>query len=141
MIARRLALIAFAVSACGLASCSKGDGRKPTFPVSGTVTDGTKGIPNALVILHPVGEDGPDVVRPRGTTGADGTFTLTTYDGNDGAPAGQYRVAVTQVLAGARPEDGPKNRLPEKYGSPKTSNLTAEVTAGRTVLKPIEVRR
>lgn len=43
MLTRRLVLVGLAMSVCGLASCSKGDdGRKPTFPVSGTVTDGTR---------------------------------------------------------------------------------------------------
>ena len=137
---RRLFLIAFAATSFGLASCGPGDSRKPVFRVSGTVTDGSKPVANALVVLHPVGETGPDAVKPHGTTNADGAFTLTTYDGNDGAPAGEYRVTVTQFVT-LRPDAGPEDQLKGKYATPEKSKLTATVDKAPTVLKPIEVRR
>jgi hypothetical protein len=137
---RGLFTITVGVVALGLCSCGSGDGRKPTFAVTGQVLDGSKPVANATVVLHPVNESGSDVAKPRGTTKPDGTFTLTTYDGNDGAPAGEYRVTIEQWLAG-RPDEGPSSRLPVKFAKPETSGLTATVTAGPTELKPFVVKK
>jgi hypothetical protein len=139
MTTRKLFLMSLGLLAVGLSSCSSGD-RKPTFGASGKVLYENKPVANATVVLHPVGEAGPDVVKPRGTTKEDGTFTLTTYDGNDGAPAGEYQVTVELWLAG-RPDEGPTSRLPAKYARPETSGLTTKVEAGPTELKPIALKR
>src|SRR5262249_18859054 len=61
----------------------------------------------------------------------DGSFTLTTYVANDGAPVGDYAVAVTLRTP---PWDelgkpGP-NQLPARYGQPQTSGLRAKVIEG-----------
>lgn len=141
MIASRLIPCGLAFLAFGVASCSKSDGRKPTFAVTGQVLDGIKPVANATVVFHPVGDADPSAVRPRGVTRADGTFTLTTYDGNDGAPVGGYRVTVEQWLAGKRTDDGPANRLPPKFSNPASSGLTATVNAMPTELGPINLKK
>ena len=123
-----------------LASC-KNDGRKPTFAVSGKVLFNGKPAEHATVVFHPIGESGPDSVRPRGKVRADGSFALTTYDGEDGAPAGDYRVTVELWLTTGRGDEGPTSRLPAKYARPETSGLTATVNAWPTELKPFDVRR
>jgi hypothetical protein len=139
---RRIALIALSITVIGLASCGKADSRKPTFPVSGKVLlAGGKPAEHATVVLHPVDDSGPDAVKPRGKVNPDGSFTLTTYDGNDGAPAGNYRVTVELWLASGKSDEGPKSRLPAKYAKPETSGLTATVATGPTDLKPIELKR
>jgi hypothetical protein len=137
---RRLVLIGVGLVAMGLSSCGK-DGRKPTFPVSGQVLQGNKPVANATVILHPVEESGPDTVKPHGRTQADGTFTLTTYDGDDGAPAGDYRVTVELWLASPRGDEGPSNRLPARFAQPGSSGLSASVPAGATELQPFHLKR
>ena len=123
-----------------LASCSKSDDRKPTFAASGRVLlpDG-KPAEHALVVLHPVGDES-SLTKPRGKVGADGTYKLTTYDTDDGAPAGEYRVTVERMLAG-KGDEPPANRLNPKYAKPQTSNLTATVGTGPTELKLIELKR
>lgn len=139
---RRIMALAFAFATVGLASCGKADSRKPTFPVAGKVllADG-KPAENATIVFHPVNESGADVVKPRGKVGADGSFKLTTYDGDDGAPAGDYRVTVELWLSSGRGDEGPSNRLPEKYARPEKSELTATVNAGPTELKTIQLKR
>ena len=123
-----------------LASCSKSDDRKRTFVASGKVLlpDG-KPAEHALVVLHPVG-DPTSLTKPRGKVGADGTYKLTTYDTDDGAPTGEYRVTVELWLAG-RGEEPPANRLNPKYAKPETSKLTATVGTGPTEIRPIELKR
>ena len=138
---RRLSLPALAIVALTVASCSKADGRKPTFPVNGKVLlpDG-KPAEHATVVLHPVGDDGPSTARPRGKVSADGSFTLTTYDADDGAPAGEYRVTIELWRTTGRGDEGPTNRLPPKYARPDTSGLTATVGAGPTEMEPIKLK-
>ena len=62
---------------------------------------------------------------------ADGTFTLSTYTANDGAPQGEYLVTVVwpDPPRDARGRPGP-NRLPERYAQPETSGLRARVADG-----------
>ena len=134
-------LIVLVLISFGLASCSKTAGRKPTFPVSGRVLlpDG-KPAEHALVVLHSAGDVDEGAGKPHGKVGADGTFKLTTYDADDGAPAGEYRVTVELWLAG-KGDEPPANRLNPKFSKPETSGLTATVGAGPTDLKPIELKR
>ena len=139
---RYLGLVALMVVALGLSACGKSDGRKPTFDVNGRVLlDDGKPAEHATVVLHPLDDSGPDVVKPRGKVTADGSFKLTTYDGNDGAPSGEYRVTVELWLSSGRGDEGPTSRLPTKYAKPETSGLTATVKDGPTELKTIEIKR
>lgn len=78
------------------------------------------------------------------TTDAAGKFALTTHSAGDGAPAGDYMVAVTKMEApkggqgSGSPETGdyrppaenqppPKNLLPVKYASPSPMGLKATI--------------
>ena len=135
-------LVAAALLALGVTSCDQSNGREPTFPVTGKVLlpDGRPAA-HATVVLHPVGGPDPAPVRPRGKVEADGTFKLTTYDGHDGAPAGEYRVTVELYLAGPRPDEGPSNRLNPRYAKAESSGLTATVGAGPTELAPIALKK
>ena len=137
---RMLLIGLLAMLAFGLASCSKSEGRKPTFPATGKVLlpDG-KPAEHALVVFHPVG-DGASMTKPRGKVGADGTYKLTTYDTDDGAPAGDYRVTVELWLAG-KGDEPPSNRLNPKYSKPESANLSTTVGTGPTQIKAIELKR
>lgn len=138
--ARRAALVTgvllslFALVGCG----QKGP---VLYPVTGKIT-GSDGKPleRATVVFHPVGTVGPNAVKPRGTVGADGTFTLTSHTSGDGAPAGEYRVTVELWSAG-KGDDPPTNRLPAKFANPDSSGLTATVGDGPTELKPFVLPR
>ena len=130
-----------AVSAFGLASCSPSARRTPTIPFAGKVLlpDG-RPAELALVVFHRVGETSADDPKPHGKVGADGTYKLTTYDADDGAPAGDYRVTVELWLAG-RGDEPPANRLNAKYAKPESSGLTAAVGTGPAEIKTIELKR
>jgi hypothetical protein len=64
-----------------------------------------------------------------GRVEADGTFRLTTYHAFDGAAPGEHQVSLTWHSSTRGGERG-VNRLPERYGSPETSKLTATVHSG-----------
>src|SRR5687767_10889460 len=89
-----LALAAFALAGAG---CGPSDpGLKPVYPVQGSLFVKGKPAKGAVVMFHPLPlETGrPTALRSRGTVGDDGSFRLTTYNTDDGAPAGEYVVTV-----------------------------------------------
>lgn len=109
-------------------------GTKKPFPVQGKVMLNGAPVPNAYVVFF--APDGADPKKaPLRTSDAmaegDGTFVLSSYKAEDGAPAGKY--IVTVVLR--EPFYDPsgklgKNRLPEKYENVKTSDLRVTVKTG-----------
>jgi hypothetical protein len=94
-------------------------------------------VAEATVIFEPLGS----TPAATGTTDAGGRFALTTFNTDDGAVPGEYRVAVrkVQVIKGERPANAPddlampppdeKWLLPMKYGNTATSGFTASVKA------------
>jgi hypothetical protein len=137
---KRLAPL-FALFPLVFVGCGGGEARTPTHAVRGKVTDGTKSLPHAQVVFHPIAPTA-GTPKPRAKTDANGEFSLTTYDGNDGAPAGQYKVSVEQLLADPKnPDAGPTNRLPAKYADPEKSGMTATVNAGPNELPPFLIKK
>jgi hypothetical protein len=134
---RLVLLLGVAVFLLLTGSCASG--RKPVYPVRGQVFVGGQPAAQAFVVLHPTDDDGPQATRPYGHAGADGSFTLTTYDQGDGAPAGEYVVTIVW-LAPTGGED-PPDRLKGQYRDPKTSKLRASVQKGPTELAPFQLPR
>ena len=98
-----------------------------------------KPLADAAVLFMPV-EGG---VPARGSTAADGSFSLSTFDRDDGALIGRHRVSVAKVTySGFEADaDGLSKKLdgraireqhlsPERYENPATSGLEAEVKRG-----------
>lgn len=88
-------------------------------------------------MLHPIDS--------KGREGSDGTFVLGTYGKDDGAPAGEY-VATVQwfVKLDLRDLDGelaPRNLLPSRYRSIKTSGLNIRIQEGENQLPAINLMR
>jgi len=103
------------------------------YQATGLITLAGKPIEGGLIQLHPYRTDFQMPVKPRGTLKKDGTFTLMTFNPNDGAPAGEYLVTVTwnREVQGADGEVAPgPNVLPEIYSKPDTSNLKVKIVAG-----------
>src|SRR5262245_48541687 len=125
--------------ACG---CGKSDkNRVAVQPVQGTIQFRGQPTAGAFVSLSPKNPI-EGVPAPRATVGQDGSFTVTTYDGNDGAPEGDY-VLTVQWYKPIRQDNelvGGPNVLPLKYASPRTSDLQITVAAGDNHLKPIQLR-
>lgn len=124
----------------GLAGC--GDGRPSLVQPTGTVTLDGEPVEGAIVSFLPVAEESDSYQRPSsGITDASGKFTLMTYAKGDGLPEGQYAVGIQKrEVVGELPpnynDETPeafnvRYRLviPRKYGDPKTSGLTAEVSS------------
>lgn len=125
----------------GPVGCSPQDsGRVPTFPVTGSISFQGKPMPGAFVALHPKLPQ-ENVPSPRASVAADGSLKLSTYDGGDGAPQGEYVLTVEwykPVKVGGDLVSGP-NVVPRKYASPKTSDIVVNVTAQENSLPPIKL--
>jgi hypothetical protein len=137
----------FAVTLLFVAGC--GDSNPETYEVKGTLKiNGMDKIPaGTKVQFYP--DEGDHT--PVGSVNEDGSFTLSSYDDGDGAPAGTYKVAILYdatslaapgsmkvptpgsdpSLPPAPPETSTLRTLPidEKYKSKQTTDLKAEVKA------------
>ena len=129
-----------AAQGCG----AENDDRVEVYPVSGKVFVGGKPIEGISVIFYgqaPAQEDKRMPV-PAGVTDANGEFRLTSYDSGDGAPAGEYKVAVIWNEPPPPNFSGvfePRDRLGGRYASPNTSKLTATVPEGGAELPPFQL--
>jgi hypothetical protein len=135
-------LIAATIASTALCGCSKGPVRVEVQPVEGQVLFNGKPLEGAQVVFYRQGEAGAEVRAPRARTGPDGRFRLGTYDQTDGAPEGQYVVTVVHfpmVKMGGDTAPGP-NVLPQKYASPKTSDLRLLVAKGASTLPALQLK-
>jgi hypothetical protein len=94
--------VAALTAVAGLLLCGCGGPNDPVT-VKGVITLDGVGVAGATVSFLPERDDG----RPANAlTGADGSFTLTTFKKGDGALRGAYRVAVTKLEP--KLPDGPR---------------------------------
>jgi hypothetical protein len=125
----------------GGCSSKKVEARKQVFPVCGTLLVDDQPASGAMLVLHPVG-GAYDAEHPAATVAPDGTFKLTTFVGEDGAPPGEYVVTAHWNLSADKDAPGPwPNVIPDKYTRPESSDLRVQVTAGPNQLQPIAIRR
>lgn len=145
----RAASVALILALLAGTGCSKQDG-VPVFPVRGQVKFKGEPASGAFVVFHPVGaapDPGASPVDeqpcPSALVKPDGSFELTTRQGGDGAPAGDYAVTLEwfkPVQRNGAPEAGP-NVIPPTYGKPESTPLKVTVKAESNDLPAWEVTR
>jgi hypothetical protein len=128
-----------------IAGCGCGSSGPPLYPVRGKVLLNGEPAAGTLVVFHPKSEQ-EFKHRPSGRVADDGSYVISTFGEGDGAPPGAYTVTLSTSASrtervGAKKGGLIENRLPKKYGDPKTSPLTATVTAGPTEIPPFEVQK
>jgi hypothetical protein len=127
--------------ACVFVGCGKDAQQNvPTFPVTGTISFQGQPIPGAFVTLHPI-KPVANAPTPRASVAADGSLRVSTYNGGDGAPEGDYVLTVEwykPIRNGTDLVAGP-NVIPKKYASPRTSDLKVRVAAEETRISPISL--
>lgn len=123
-----LVVALFAVAGCGGTKPRVGD--LPVHPVHGSVEYLGEPLEAATVTLIPVDQTRKQA-STQGITDEAGEFVLSTYNVNDGAPAGTFYVTVScenkngKRVAGEFPE-----LLPERYQSPLGSGLKVTIEDG-----------
>src|SRR5262245_59643767 len=118
---QRLSALAFvgALLALGLTGC--GDGRIKVYPASGQVLYNGEPLKGVDIAFHPLDPKSNTGYPPHATTDENGKFTLTTFLKDDGAPAGEFQVAVAfavEKVGGDEGSDQSKRllfQLPMKY--------------------------
>ncbi|MGI6402112.1 MAG: carboxypeptidase-like regulatory domain-containing protein [Thermoguttaceae bacterium] len=140
-----VAILSLCAIVCG---CNKGP-KKPAdlptlYPTTAVVTyDNGTPVAGATVTLL-AEQSGGRHWNLTGVTDASGSFTFKT-DGNwDGAPAGTYNVIVVKEISdvedptevgGSVTVKGITRYVDQKYGNPRTSGITVEVTEGTNNLE------
>jgi hypothetical protein len=132
------------ILAAGVAGCGNNDAPKKVqvYPVKGQVLlpDG-KPLKAGRVVF--VSKDG--LSSSTGKLSEDGTFTLTTGESGEGAPAGDYKVRIEPDEAtlpkSTSPRPNPRGSLPfpGKYTDEDASELTATVKPEPNQLEPFKM--
>lgn len=120
-----------------LSGCGTDEFRFKVHPTEGVVMKDGKPVANAMIVFHPVdqktieipqGQKGIEIGKPTATTDKDGHFQLSTYLGNDGAPAGDYKVTV--ILPGDKfsQKTGQVVTEGDEEKAPHSSTLANEIS-------------
>ena len=129
---------AFALLLIAASAGCEGDWRAETHPASGSISINGEPPVGALVHLDPVGSKVDERnSRPWGKVREDGSYTLTTYERDDGAPAGRYRLTVVWPVDPATPS--PEDRLRNRFSEPEQSPWEVSIAEGEHKLPPVEV--
>ena len=125
--------------------CGDDQGLGRRYPVHGRVTYRSQPLKIGRITFHPIDTTGP--ARDATGTIQDGSYSLSTIGGDDGAFPGSYRVTIVSKSAepskvepivpgsAASPFDAikaarrAKDLIPSRYTSPWQSLLTREVKA------------
>jgi len=120
-----------------IAGCGGGSGQKPTAKVKGKVTFNGQPVTGGDITFSPVAAGKDPGKSGSGTVGADGSYTLTTYQQNDGAVIGNHRVSFIPPITATEPGAGHSEATAEAAAAevlpfaglvPKTAEV--EVKAG-----------
>lgn len=112
------------LATCCICGCSS---QLSTYPVAGKIRFEAGGVVKVGTVELKSREHG---VQARGQISTDGTFTLTTFEENDGAVAGTHDCVVTQMVI---TEDLGRHRastlgvIDRRYFNYSTSGLVVEI--------------
>jgi hypothetical protein len=125
--------------------CAKPEERLTVYPVAGQVFVNGRPAAGAGVFLHPQASEPRPPFNPRAAVKDDGSFTLTTYENGDGAPAGEYTVCIVweRKLTDDDQEtvEGSVSLVPAKFSHPSSSPLRATVQPTSNQLPPYHLTK
>jgi hypothetical protein len=133
------------VSTASVIGCGAHSDHEQVYPVTGKVMVHGAPAAGARISYYPAAESASrtGMALPFGDVDSEGVYHLQSYVPGDGAPAGEYRVAITwlePLPPGANPEQVTrKDRLAGKYSDPDKSKLTAKVEKGGGEIPPFEL--
>jgi hypothetical protein len=114
----------------------------PVAPVSGSIKFGAEVPVGASVSLAPVARSEAGIASA-GRVKPDGTFRISTYGQEDGAPLGDYVILVQwfRPLKGEEGNAGGPNVIPKNYSDPAKSPLKVTVKEGSNEIPQIVIPR
>jgi hypothetical protein len=140
-----VSLAAALVLVCGGAGCG-GKERVRCYPVRGEFYWEGKPAAGAVVFFHPLeslgaSNEAPAAgVRPVGRVREDGSFEVSTYGTNDGAPVGRYRLSLVWTKNTSKRTDDEEFLLPVELMDPHKAKLPiVEVKAEPNVLPALRL--
>ena len=144
---RRISIksVPFSCVLLAVLGCGADDGRIEVYPVHGKVL--VKGQPaeGATVTFYSTttGGEATKAPIPTATTDANGEFHLRSYEENDGAPAGEFKVTVVWPAPPPANASGifeVKDRLASRFADPQKTTLSAKVAEGENEIPPFELQ-
>ncbi|GIW98619.1 MAG: hypothetical protein KatS3mg111_1952 [Pirellulaceae bacterium] len=120
--------------------CGDADWHAETHPAQGRITINGSPPVGAVITLYPTG--GKVDTRnstPWALVEEDGSFTLSTYELGDGAPAGAYKLTVRWPVDVTDMSAALTDRLQGAYSRPERSQWTVTIEEGENQLPPIEI--
>ncbi len=146
---KRVPAIGLTICAFLFTGCDDARTWLPLNPVTGHVFADGRPLAGAAVVFYPVGgSDALQDLRPRGVTNSEGQFQLQTYLPGDGAPAGEFKVAITWH-GEPLPEDSEdqrhdagnlrRNLLVKSFAEPASTPLRVTISNRENTLEPFQV--
>ena len=121
--------------------CSKPESNHPkVYPVQGEVFFKGKPASNAVIQFHAANDSPKESLCPHAIVQPDGSFKLTTFATNDGAPAGTYAVTLTwpSPPKPGHDEEGP-DRFQNRYADLHKPLRQVQIQAGENKLDRINL--
>lgn len=136
-----LAALSLAVAVWTIGCSSKEAWHSDLVPAVGSVTVNGEIPVGAIINLHPVkGDIDKRASRPSALVAEDGTYTLTTYEYGDGAPAGEYAFTILwpqdPKMGGLSPD-----RLGRVYATPAVSKLVVTIPSDGSPIEPVAIEK
>jgi hypothetical protein len=136
------------VLAVGLVGCGGNSKGVTLYTVRGKVLYKGEPAEGADVVFQLKNDTNKDPLRPTGKVRSDGSFLLSTFRLDDGAPAGDYGVLIRWYKEGKVGHDKGKKRghnvpvdfLQDRYADPASPRFTATVKTETTELSPFEIK-
>jgi hypothetical protein len=153
LIGRRVVVIAVGLCCLSFAASCGGPKLKPikgqlaVVPVTGKLMMNGEPLADAQICFYTTEPlpKGTSSIRPHATTEEDGSFRVSTYGSQDGAPLGKYSVTVSwkgpavgpagEVGVAGDDDDRPEKVAPA-FRNPRMSRIRVEVTEGENALTP-----
>lgn len=130
-----IGLVALTACAAGCRQKTTGTSRIPTFPVHGRLSINGAPAPGAMIKFISQRQGGR---VPTAIVRADGSFSASYYDHEDGAPAGKFKLLV--VWMQTPPQGGlAQDRLGGRFLDPSKPVATITVKEQENTLDPIEL--
>jgi hypothetical protein len=108
---------------------------------------GGKPAQGVSVVLNPI-EGSPAAkkgIAPSGTSDESGSFVISTYAQDDGAPAGEYKVTLqwmrTEPEANGPPAgfSAPRDKFEGRFRNPAVSTWSTKIEEGNNVLEHLTI--